>query len=238
MDPVAAQLRSLEKRYTRLTWGVYALSVFVVIITIAYFTKSSTPIIRAKGIVIEDAQGKDRILIGAPIPASTHRVRTDTTLVRKHWASRFGDEANDYMAWYKDYTHTTDGMVIMNEDGFDRVVIGDKVTDPNIGKRMFEMAGVVWNNREGWELGGAGVNTSRDGKIARSIIGLDNEEGEAVHLVALEDGTKGMIIGGVNGRLVVGMSRTKGQDAEHTDVFTGIKYFDKEGKLVWEQEIK
>ncbi|MCU0404794.1 MAG: hypothetical protein MUE99_09630, partial [Chitinophagaceae bacterium] len=46
-------------------------------------------IIRAKGIVIEDSTGRDRILIGSPIPLSRDRVRTDTSLVKKYWAKNF-----------------------------------------------------------------------------------------------------------------------------------------------------
>nr|MCU0373803.1 hypothetical protein [Chitinophagaceae bacterium] len=103
-------------------------------------------IIRAKGIVLEDSTGRDRILIGAPIPFSKNRVRTDTALVRQYWAKNYEENANQYLQWYKDYNHGAEGMVVMNEQGFDRVLVGDKLADPNTGKRMFVPAGILWND--------------------------------------------------------------------------------------------
>jgi hypothetical protein len=191
-------------------------------------------IIRAKGIVIEDSSGRDRILIGAPIPFSKDRVRTDTNKVRKHWAKEYEEDADKYMEWYKNYYHGAEGVVIMNEKGFDRVLLGDKLADPNIGKRMFEPAGILWNDKEGWELGGAGVNTTADGK-ARSVMGVDDKNGEAAHIVALEDGTKGLVIGGEKGRLLIGMSKQNGKWFKNKKAFTGVKYFDLNGKLIWQQ---
>lgn len=192
-------------------------------------------VIRAKGIIIEDSTGRDRILIGAPIPTSKDRVRTDTVQVRKHWAKNYGNP-DQYMQWYKGYHHSAIGMVVMNEEGFDRVAVGDKLPDPNSGKRMFEPAGVMWNDKQGWEKGGLGVNTTKDGK-ARSIVGLDDDNGEAVHLVALEDGTKGLIIGGENGRLMIGMSNKDGQWFQNKEAFAGWKLFDKKGQIVSEQKL-
>jgi len=232
------RLSALEKKYARLRMGFFA-SVLLVISCLVYFGLVQTRtfgLIRAKGIIIEDAAGKDRILIGAPIPFSADRVRTDTALVRQYWAKGYGSREDDFMGWYRDYYHGTDGMVIMNESGFDRVLVGDKLADPNSGKRLFQIAGITWNDKEGWELGGAGVNTASDGK-ARSVIGLDNDNGEAVHLVALEDGTNALIIAGTNGRLMIGSAREPGAWFQNKMAFTGIRYFDAEGNLVWEQQM-
>jgi len=66
-------------------------------------------------------------------------------------------------------------------------------------------------------------------------MGVDDKDGEAVHIVALEDDTKGLIIGGANGRLMIGMSKKDGQWFQNKQAFTGIKYFDNKGKLIWEQ---
>lgn len=41
--------------------------------------RSDDQILRARGLVIVDAAGRERILIGAPIPAAANRVRTDTS---------------------------------------------------------------------------------------------------------------------------------------------------------------
>lgn len=229
------ELQNLKKQVTWMRWYIFITSGALISLLLFAFTlpEQSFGIIRAKGIIIEDSSGRDRILIGAPIPFSKDRVRNDTNLVRKHWAKRFGS-GHQYMEWYKNYYHGAEGMVVMNEHGFDRVLLGDKLADPNIGKRMFESSGVLWNDKEGWELGGAGVNTTKDGK-SRSVMGVDDKSGEAVHIVALEDGTKGLIIGGENGRLMIGMSKKDGQWFQNKQAFTGIKYFDNHGKLIWEQ---
>ena len=186
-------------------------------------------IIRAQGIIIEDSAGRDRILIGAPLPYSDDRVRTDTAMVRKHWAKRYPNP-DQFMQWYKDYNHSGIGMAILNEQGFDKVMIGEKLADPNSGKRMFEPTGMFWNDDEGWERGGIGVNKTKDGKY-RSAVGLDDETGEAVHLVTLEDGTKGLIIGSEKGRMLLGRS-PKGGFFGSKEEFSGIQYFDAQGKLI------
>jgi len=233
-----AELIQLKKRMNWMWWYILICStaILIFIINSIYKQEEKFEIIRAKGIVIEDSIGRDRILIGSPIPHSKNRVRTDTQLVRKYWAKNFGN-ANQYMKWYKEYYNDTEGMVIMNENGFDRVLVGDKLADPNTGKRMFEPAGILWNDKEGWELGGAGVNTTKDGK-SRSVIGVDDRDGEAVHIIALEDGTKGLVVAGENGRLLIGMSKQNGKWFQNKETFTGVKYFDNNGKLLWQQEMK
>lgn len=225
------QIRSLK-----ILMGLICLSFGILFLTSFSRIQDKFNIIRVKGIVVEDSLGKDRILIGAPFPFSKDRVRTDTNLVRKYWTKNYEDQANQYMNWYKSYKHSGYGMVVLNEDGFDRVLIGDQLPDPNSGKRMYNISGMLWNDQEGWELGGAGVNTDKNGK-ARSIIGLDDKDGEAVHMVALEDGTKGLIIGGEHGRVLIGASNKNGAWFKNKDPFVGIKYFDKNAILKWEQKM-
>ena len=232
------RLETMEKKYRRLQWYLsLGAVIFVLGLAGLGFTRNSpADIIRTRGIIVEDEQGRDRILIGAPIPASRNRVRTDTALVRKHWAGNFGKNADQYMKWYRDYYHGAEGIVIMNEEGFDRVLVGDKLADPNTGKRMFTPSGMLWNDARGWERGGAGVNTTEDGQ-SRSVVGVDDSNGEAVHMVALEDGTRGLMIGGPNGHLLIGMSGKNGEWFKNKEAFTGLRFFDLEGKLVWEQRM-
>lgn len=237
-NQILQKIQSIENRYKNLQRFLFAFICFTIVALISFsFTRNDKfGIIRVKGIIVEDGKGRDRILIGSPIPHSKDRVRTDSTKVREYWGKSYEDMENQYMEWYKNYKHDAEGMVIMNEDGFDRVLIGDKLSDPNTGQRMFEIAGILWNDKNGWELGGAGVNTTKDGK-SRSIIGVDSEEGEAVHLIALEDGTKALVINGGNGKLLIGMSEANGKLFKSKDKFTGMKYFDNTGKLIWEQSI-
>lgn len=93
------------------------------------------------------------------------------------------------------------------------------------------------NDKQGWEKAGAGVNTTKEGK-SRVAFGLDDSGGEAEHLMALEDGTKGLVISGENGRMIIGMSAKNGNWFNQKQNFTGIQYYDNIGKLVWKQEFK
>lgn len=234
---ILTRLNEVEKSYKNLKM-IFKVLVILFIVSLSGFTTiNKFDIIRTKGIIIEDENGKDRILIGAPLPFSKERVRTDTSLVRKYWASKiFPKNPDKFMEFYKSYRHSTNGIVIMNEDGFDRVLIGDKLADANTGRRNFEAAGITWNDKLGFEMGGAGVNTTKDGK-SRGVIGLDDSDGEALHLVSLEDGTKALIIGGENGRLMIGMSNKNGEWFQNSEKFAGVKFFDNNGKLIWQQQM-
>ncbi|HMS04082.1 MAG TPA: hypothetical protein PKE51_13955, partial [Gemmatimonadaceae bacterium] len=205
-DDLRSRLERLEHAHRRAKRQLASLATVTVLALAGLFVRVTTPpeIVRARGLVIEDAEGRDRILMGAPIPASAHRVRTNDSLVRTYWASTFADP-EQYMGWYRNYRHSADGIVIMNEAGFDRVLLGDRLADSNLGRRMFEAAGITWNDARGFERGGGGVNTLEDG-TSRAVFGLDDADGEAVHLIAAEDGTKALTIGGANGRLVIGIS--------------------------------
>ncbi|GAB2657163.1 hypothetical protein GCM10027036_08310 [Flavihumibacter cheonanensis] len=229
------KLKRSHARTKQLYLGSLLLMV-IAIVTVSFTKLNRFDLIRAKGIIIEDANGKDRILIGAPVPFSKNRVRTDTALVRKHWASQF-DDPNQYMGWYKKYKNSSNGIIFMNEEGFDEVLIGENLADANVGVRMYEISGILFNNKKGWERGGAGVNTSADGKT-RQGVGFDDESGEAMHMVTLEDGSKALIIADEKGSLRIGMSQKPGELFQNKESFTGIKYFNNKGKLVWEQQMK
>ncbi|MFZ2784164.1 MAG: hypothetical protein WAZ36_07180 [Sediminibacterium sp.] len=236
-NEILQRLQEVESRYKRtkrLFLGFFSITL-VAILGFGFTQVEKFNIIRAKGIIIEDENGRDRILIGSPIPFSKDRVRTDTTLVRKYWAKQFKNP-NQYMEWYKKYKNSAEGIVFMNEKGFDVVQVGDNLSDANIGKRMFRSTGILWNTQTGWERGGAGVNTTDDGK-SRPTIGLDDDAGEALHMICLEDGSKGIVIGGENGSLRIGMANKAGELFQNKGKFSGIQYFDNNGNLLWEQNI-
>ena len=75
-------------------------------------------IIKARGIIIVDDQGRERILLGAPISAAKNRVRTDLAKVEEIWGKRFSPK---YMEWYRGYNHSVNGMLVLDENGFDRL---------------------------------------------------------------------------------------------------------------------
>ncbi len=160
----------------RLTRAIRWLQAYAALITVALavlFFRSGTEtdgVLRARGLIIEDDAGRERILIGAPIPEAANRVRTDEARVREVWGSRFSDE---YMGWYQDYNHSTNGILILSEDGFDRIALGDPKPDPNIGKRIGPSTGMVINDAEGFERMGYGL-LDIDGTY-RVTLGLDSD---------------------------------------------------------------
>ena len=93
----------------RLTRTIRWLQVYAALMTIALvvlFFRSGTGkdgVLRARGLVIEDDAGRERILIGAPIPEAANRVRTDTVRLREAWAPRFSEFSEDYMEEYMSY---------------------------------------------------------------------------------------------------------------------------------------
>ena len=76
----------MEIQIQKLRIGLLALTIYCLVMTIAMaillINREGSPardeLIRTKGIVIEDSQGKPRILIGAPVPFVPERIRTDT----------------------------------------------------------------------------------------------------------------------------------------------------------------
>jgi hypothetical protein len=131
-------------------------------------------VVRTRGIVIVDEAGRERILIGAPVPAAANRVRTDIRRVEQLWGARF---PRQYLTeWYPTYRNSLHGMVVLDERGIDRLAIGDSVPDPNIGKRWGAEAGMVINDSEGFERSGFGL--LRRDSTYRVSLGLDAAGGE------------------------------------------------------------
>jgi hypothetical protein len=160
-------------------YAVSSTLMMAVLVLAAFRTEHAAPeIIRARGLVIEDAAGRERILLGAPIPTAKNRVRTDMERVRAVWGPRFPKE---YLDYYTKYRHDVNGMLVIDENGFDRVAIGDSVPDPNIGKRIGMSAGMVINDAEGFERAGWGVMRLSNGAY-RVGLGLDRKV-DAVSLI-------------------------------------------------------
>jgi hypothetical protein len=201
-------------RITALEWQLRGLKILVglsllgVAVAICFLSnfkaeaQSSDRVLRVRGIIVEDAGGHERILIGAPIPAAQNRVRTDEARVRQLWATRYPNP-DRYMNFYKDYQHSTNGILILDEKGFDRVALGDPVPDPNIGKRVGPSTGMLINDEQGNERSGYGLLKVND--RYRVVLGLDSPQGkEALSLVALDGGAVGMSIDDPQRRIYVG----------------------------------
>ena len=181
----------------RLTRTIRWLQAYAALLTIAVavlFVRSGTAtdgVLRAQGLIIEDEVGRERILIGAPVPEAANRVRTDDARVREVWAPRFPEA---YMDYYQDYSHDTNGMLILSEDGFDRLIVGDPTPDPNIGRRIAPATGMVINDTEGFERSGYGVLAVNGGYNVG--LGLDTDRiVEGLSLVLQDDGPHGILVG-------------------------------------------
>jgi len=190
----------------RLTRTIRWLQVYAALMTVALvvlFVRSEAAaddVIRARGLIIEDAAGRERILIGAPIPEAADRVRTDEARVREVWGPRFPEA---YMDFYQDYSHETTGLLILSEDGFDRLVVGDPVPDPNIGQRIAPSTGMVINDANGFERMGYGVKPM-DGNY-RVSLGLDTDRiQEGLILILDDDGPHGVLVGSGPDRVFLG----------------------------------
>ena len=157
---------------------------FAVLGLSAFSVQQGRGIVRTRGIIVEDDKGRERILIGAPIPAAKNRVRTDLARVQKEWAPRFPDPAR-YMGFYKNYRHTLHGLLVLDENGHDRVALGDSTPDPNIGQRIGPGTGIQINNSQGFER--SGYSLLNVNGVERVVLGLDSKQGREGLTLALDD---------------------------------------------------
>jgi hypothetical protein len=179
-------VRSLEERvdylerrlYLFRLLGAVGLICFLVAVCIELRLRparadESGQVLRVRGLIVEDAQGKPRILLGAPVPKVAGRKRQD-------------DDT---------------GIILIGENGADRVAIGIPTPAPQIGgkigHRISPGAGLVVDDPDGNERGGIGVLDN-----GRAAICLDypNPIGrEAVCLGVLPEVLAGLVINAPTG---------------------------------------
>jgi hypothetical protein len=128
-------------------------------------------VLRVRGLIVVDAQGRDRIAIGAPIPDLRSGKRDS--------------QAN--------------GLVIVGENGADHLVLGSPTPGPMIdgkrAKRIFPSTGLQLNDLDGNERGG--FSYLHDGRV---ILGMDRKNGEGVALFVMNDGAAGIWLTGLDRR--------------------------------------
>ena len=185
-DSSESRIRQLEGQVRGLRIAAASIAIALLGLAVAAFTQGQSDIVRARGIIIEDAAGRERILIGAPIPAAENRVRTDSARAREAWAGRFPDP-DQYMGYYANYRHSMHGMLILDENGFDRVAVGDSTPDPNIGQRIAASTGIQINDDRGFER--SGYSVLKVNGSDRVVLGLDGPRGEGV-VLSLVDGNR------------------------------------------------
>lgn len=227
-------IRSLKKQVKILCLYAIIMSLLLLLLLFTAFSRPGQErIIRAEGIIIIDSLGRERILIGAPVPSSKDRVRTDTNLVRKHWASQMGGD--QYMKYYNDYHHGANGIILLNEHGFDKLAIGDRLPDPNIGQRNGVPTGMLWNDEKGFERGGLGAHYVAESDSYVNALGLDSEDGEALHLIVADPGIRALYMGNDEGFMVVGQANRGSFLFQNEKHFSGILVKDKENRTLWEK---
>jgi hypothetical protein len=194
------KLKKLEEQFIiqRIFTLVFA-TILLLVVAFGFGPKDPN-IIKTQGIIIMDEFGNDRILIGAPIPHSEARVRTSLEKAKKAWA---GDYDEQFESWYNQLDHTANGIVILDENGFDRIALGNTIPDPNIGQRMGASTGLLLNDEQGFERSAYGV-LNVEGKN-RVVLGLDTDHGtEGLVLGLLEDGTTGMFVSSAQKNMFLG----------------------------------
>jgi hypothetical protein len=77
------------------------------------------------------------------------------------------------------------GMLVLDENGHDRVAIGDSTPDPNIGRRIGPGTGIQINNGQGFER--SGYSLLNVNGVERVVLGLDSKQGREGLTLALDD---------------------------------------------------
>lgn len=226
------ELSRADQRIVRLERNMRSLRtavLFLVLIiiagsSVAMLSEGKGDILRVQGLIVEDAEGNPRILIGSPFPEVKERKREDKT----------------------------SGILLLDEKGIDRVAIASPVPDPqikgNVVKRMSPATGIQLNDLNGNERSGYGVLGS--GSV---VLGMDYESGEGVALfISKEMGYSGVLINGDKRppnaqRVFLGTSLKKespgflvlndnnGTIYTHFEMKDGIPHwnaYDKDGKLI------
>lgn len=149
-----SRIKNIERQLRIYRAGCIIL-LLVVGAVVCMSTRSNDDILRVKGLIIEDAQGRARIIMGAPAPKVPGRTRTD------------------------DFT----GIAYMDENGADRLTFGkepDPMTAGGIKPRYVGGVGILIHDKAGVERGGYGVLDDD-----RALLTLDwPKTGEALALSA------------------------------------------------------
>jgi len=159
-DRISRLEARLERLQQRLAWmlGAWVLSLAAVFALGAAAQSKPVPapdqedVLRVRGLIVEDAAGRARILIGAPLPSTPERKRRDPATA----------------------------MVFLGEDGADRMVVGF-TPDPQISgklvQRISPSVGLQINDPAGNERTGYGYL-----EMGRVVLGIDWKNREALTL--------------------------------------------------------
>lgn len=187
---MSADNASLQKSVRHLRLAVVAMGCVLIAVVATGFSSPDDRIVRARGIVIEDSQGRARIVIGAPAPDVPERLRTNKDKWQETFAWLYpqGD-----IAPLAGLNNDVFGMLVLDEKGQDRVAIGAPVPDPLNGRRIGPAYGISFHDDDGIERGGFGHLKDKAKGLDRVGIGLDGRDGEGVIILVDGDGTAGLV---------------------------------------------
>ena len=180
---------------------------------------NSDKIIKTRGIIVVDEQGRERVLIGAPIPQAKNRVFTDKTRALAAWKDKMPESGKFYWDKFDDLHKASVGMLVLDENGFDRVAVGDQLPDPNTGKRIGMPTGITIHNEKGYERAGLGM--IKVGDRTQVGLGLDADHGEALNLFAAKDIGVGLRINDSKNQLLFGTLEPNKMDNKTDQPFSG-----------------
>lgn len=149
------RLGRLEKRTQRLQLLCFIQALIIVAVassaTLArrVEAQSSSQVLRARGLIIEDDQGRARLIMGAPLPEVRERKRQASL------------------------THS---IVFLDEDGKDRLTLGEGPSPQAQGKILHRIAtffGVLIHDNKGDERGGYGWLSNGRAVVTLDRPGLD-----------------------------------------------------------------
>lgn len=125
-----------------------------------YSSQRPEHVLRVRGLIVVDEQGRERIAIGAP------------------WPSLHGRASKAQGV----------GMLIVDSTGVDRVNVAAPAPDPpGVGERIAPANGLTFYDQRGNERGGVGYLDN-----GRSVLVLDNNEGEGAGVFSFDDGYVGV----------------------------------------------
>jgi len=179
-------------------------------------------IVRTRGIIIVDEKGRERVLIGAPIPASKHRVFSDKSKALAAWKDKMPENVNQFWDNFQNLNKDAVGMIVLDENGFDRLSVGDQLPDPNSGKRIGTATGMAFNNNKGYERGGFGIIDV--GGSERVNLGMDSPTGEALTLSVIDGKGMGIRINDRNNQIFLGNLPAKTWENQTDQNFSGYMF--------------
>jgi hypothetical protein len=188
---------------------------------------NSGKIIKVKGIIVVDEKGRERVLIGAPIPQAKNRVFTDKTRAIEAWKDRIPlDKGKQYWDNFDNLQKSPVGMLVLDENGFDRLGVGDQLGDVNTGRRIGNPTGMFMNNEKGFERAGFGVMQVNG--VTQVGLGMDAEYGEALTLAVSKDIGGGLRINDSTNQVFFGTIPPNKWENQTDKPFSG--YMFKQGK--------